>query len=57
MDREARRLGALWDLTPDGKRVAVVAPAGGAEGPRQEHEIVFVQNLFDELRRRVPQSK
>jgi len=44
----------LWDLSPDGKRVAVVTPEGTAEGPKQDHEIVMLQNLFDELRRKVP---
>jgi len=47
-------VGALWDVTPDGKRVAVVSRAGGAEAPREEHAIVFVQSFFDEVRRRVP---
>ena len=48
---------ALWDLALDGKRVAVVSSAGSAESPRQEHEVVFLQNFFDELRRRVPLGK
>ena len=37
-----------------GKRVAVASRAGGAEASKEEHAIVFVQNFFDELRRRVP---
>lgn len=45
---------AAWDLVPDGKRVAAVTPVESAEAPKQEHEIVFLQNFFDELRRRVP---
>jgi eukaryotic-like serine/threonine-protein kinase len=47
----------LWDLAPDGKRVAVVTPAGSAEEATQEHHVVFFQNFFDELRRRVPLDK
>jgi hypothetical protein len=43
-----------WDLAPDGKRVAVVTPVESAEAPQQEHEVVFLQNFFDELRRRMP---
>jgi hypothetical protein len=43
-----------WDLAPDGKRVAVVTPVESAEAPQQEHEVVFLQNFFDELRRRLP---
>jgi serine/threonine-protein kinase len=46
-----------WDLAPDGKRVAVVTPVGSADAPTQEHEVVFLQNFFDELRRRVPLGK
>jgi hypothetical protein len=48
---------AAWDLAPDGKRVAVVTPVESAEAPKQEHEVVFLQNFFDELRRRVPLGK
>jgi Tol biopolymer transport system component len=46
--------GTRWDLAPDGKRVAVVTPVETADAPKQEHEVVFLQNFFDELRRRVP---
>lgn len=49
--------GTQWDLSPDGKRIAVVARVESAEPPRQEHEVVFLQNFFDELRRRVPLGK
>jgi hypothetical protein len=48
--------GTMWDLAPDGKRVAVVIPEGSAQAPQQEHEIVVLQNFSDELRRRVPLS-
>jgi len=47
-------LGTLWDLTPDGKRMVVVTPAGASEAPAQEHAVVFLQNFFDELHRRIP---
>jgi Tol biopolymer transport system component/predicted Ser/Thr protein kinase len=43
-----------FDLAPDGKRLAVVTPVGSPEAPKQEHEVVFLQNFFDELRRKVP---
>ena len=49
--------GTLWDLAPDGKRVAVVTPVESAEAPKQEHEVVFLLNFFDELRRRVPTAR
>jgi serine/threonine-protein kinase len=45
-----------WDLAPDGKRVAVLTPVS-SEAPNPEHEVVFLQNFFDELRRRVPLGK
>ncbi len=55
-----------FDLAPDGKRLVVLTPtAGGAVRtnttarlvPRQEHTVVFLQNFFDELRRRVPTGR
>jgi Tol biopolymer transport system component len=49
--------GTDWDLAPDGKRVAMLTPVESAEAPKQEHEIVMLQNFFDELRRRVPVDK
>ena len=61
--REASRVarqtrgGTDWDLAPDGKRVVVVTPVESAEAPKQEHEVVFLENFFDELRRRAPADK
>jgi serine/threonine protein kinase/Tol biopolymer transport system component len=46
-----------FDLSPDGKRLATVVPVQGAEAPKPEHEVVFLENFFDELRRRVPAGK
>jgi hypothetical protein len=46
-----------WDLAPDGKRIAALMPLETPEAPKQEHEVVFLQNFSDELRRRVPLSK
>jgi len=46
-----------WDLAPDGKRVVLVAPVESAEAPKQEHEVVFLENFFAELRRKVPVGK
>ena len=46
--------GTQWDLAPDGKRVVVLTPAETAEATKQEHEVVFLLNFFDELRRRAP---
>jgi hypothetical protein len=49
--------GTDWDLAPDGNRVLVLTPVESAEGPKPEHEVVFLINFFDELRRRVPAGK
>jgi Tol biopolymer transport system component len=49
--------GTQWDLAPDGKRVVVLTPVESVEAPKPAHEVVFLQNFFDELRRRVPPSK
>jgi hypothetical protein len=54
---ESGRSRTAWDLSPDGKRVAVVTPEGTPEVAKQEHEIVMLQNFFDELRRKVPVGK
>jgi hypothetical protein len=49
--------GTDLDLSADGKRLAVVVPVQAAEAPKPEHEVVFLENFFDELRRRVPTGK
>ena len=46
-----------FDLAPDGKQVIAVLPAAVGAAPKVEHTLVFVQNFFDELRRRVPVGK
>jgi WD40-like Beta Propeller Repeat len=46
-----------FGLAPDGKRVAVMTPAETSEAPKADHEVVFLENFFDELRRRVPLGK
>ena len=38
-------------------RELVLAPVESAEAPTQDHEVVFLQNFSDELRRRVPVGK
>jgi len=45
------------DLAPDGKRVAVLVPVDTPEAQRSAHEVTFLFNFFDELRRRVPVGK
>jgi serine/threonine protein kinase/Tol biopolymer transport system component len=47
--------GGDWGAFPDGKRMAVVTPLKTSETPPNDHELTFLFNFFDELRRRVPQ--
>jgi hypothetical protein len=42
-----------FDVSPDGKRLLVLAPVETRTPPQAEHEIVFVENFLDELLRRV----
>jgi hypothetical protein len=37
--------------------VVVVTPVASEEGPKQDRQVVFLQNFFDELRRLVPLGK
>src|SRR5262249_43178189 len=46
--------GTDFDLTPDGKKLAVVVET---EAPQPQREAVFIENFFDELRRRVPAGR
>jgi hypothetical protein len=39
---------------PDGKRVVALMPAEGGEAQQPQHHVVFLENFFDELRRRAP---
>jgi hypothetical protein len=43
-----------FDLAPDAKHVVVLTTATGGDAARPEHSVMFLQNFFDELRRRVP---
>ena len=46
-------LGLQWDLAPDG-RIAVLRSVETPQPSARDHTVVFLQNFFDELRRRVP---
>jgi serine/threonine-protein kinase len=49
------KLGGMeWDLAPDGKSVVVLTPVETNEAVKQDHEVVFLFNFFDDLRRRAP---
>jgi Tol biopolymer transport system component len=49
--------GSAVDISPDGKRLVVLAPVESPDAPKAEHEVVLLQNFFDELRRKVPAGK
>jgi Tol biopolymer transport system component len=51
--RIAKLGGTEFDVSPDGKRLAVLTPVGTPD----EHEVVFLFNVLDELRRRAPVGK
>jgi eukaryotic-like serine/threonine-protein kinase len=55
----ASKLGDVrgFDVSPDGKRVAVVMPVETPEGTKPHHEVTIIFNFLDELRRRVPAGK
>jgi len=43
------------DLLPDGKRMVALMPATETRGAQEvQNHVVFLENFFDELRRRVP---
>jgi Tol biopolymer transport system component/predicted Ser/Thr protein kinase len=44
------RTGANFDVAPDGKRLAVLMSPGGGPEP---HHVIFLENFFDEIRRRL----
>ena len=48
------RLGSLYDLAPDGKRLAVALYADGTAEPKPITRVTVLLNFFDELKRRVP---
>jgi Tol biopolymer transport system component len=41
-----------YDLAPDGKRIAAIMPAEAPEDQKAQTHVIFLQNFFDEVRRR-----
>jgi Tol biopolymer transport system component len=41
-----------YDLAPDGKRIAALMPSGTPEDQRAQSHVIFLENFFDEVRRR-----
>jgi hypothetical protein len=49
--------GVNYNLAPDGKRIAVLMPAEASQAQQAQNHVIFLQNFFDELRRKAPASK
>ena len=49
--------GTNYDPAPDGRRIAVPMPAETPEAQQSQNHIIFLENFFDELRRKVPTGK
>jgi serine/threonine-protein kinase len=46
-----------FDLAPDGKRIAALLPVDTAEAQKAQSHVIFLENFFDEVRRKVPIGK
>ena len=49
--------GINYDVAPDGKRIAALMPAEAPENQKAQNHVIFVENFFDELRRKAPAAK
>jgi serine/threonine-protein kinase len=43
---------ANYDLAPDGKRIVALMPTETTEGQKAQNQLIFLENFFDEVRRR-----
>ena len=48
--------GLNYDVAPDGKRIVALMPAETPDEQKAQNRVIFLQNFFDELRRRVPEG-
>ena len=46
-----------FDLAPDGKRIVALMPVETAEAQKPQNHVTFLENFFDEVRRKVPVGK
>ena len=49
--------GTNYAVAPDGKRIAALMPAETPGQQQAQNHVIFLENFFDELRRRVPAGK
>ena len=47
---------ASYDLASDGKRIIALMPVETPEAQQAQSHLIFLENFFDELRRKVPLS-
>jgi serine/threonine protein kinase/Tol biopolymer transport system component len=45
-----------YGLAPDGKRIAALMPVEGTQVEESQNHVIFLENFFDELRRKLPLS-
>jgi Tol biopolymer transport system component len=45
------------DLAPDGKRIVALMPVETAEAQKAQNHVIFLENFFDDVRRKVPIGK
>ena len=44
-------------LSADGKRIVALMPVETADGLKSQSHVIFLENFFDEVRRKVPVGK
>ena len=49
--------GTNFDVAPDGKRIVALIPVDAPEAQQSQNHVIFLENFFDELRRKVPVGK
>jgi hypothetical protein len=48
------RGGRNFDVAPDGKRIIAIVPVEDPDEQKWKNHVVYMENFFDELLRRVP---
>ena len=58
-EKKIADLGLLpnYDLAPDGKRIVALMSVGTPEDQKAQSHVIFLENFFDEVRRKVPLGK
>jgi hypothetical protein len=50
-------VGINYALAPDGKRIVALMPAEATVQQQAQNHVIFLENFFDDLRRRAPAGK